>query len=544
MTTANTLRQGSSLTKLILLMAVGASLLILSGCESLTDFEEVNTDPNNPQSATESLQLSALQTEFAYEVWANEPARTTSLWVRQLAQNTDPPNASTYQYSNVDPNNLWQFFLYTGTIKDAQRLKNQALENGNREFAGVAKIYEAWSWAVLTDLFDDAPYEEAFQANQNPTPAYSSQAVIYENVIGLLSSAIGDLDAGNEQAVSLADGDLVYGGSVEQWKKLANTLLAKYHIRLSEAGGDYNFAGGSRVDRAQNALAALEEGLASNADNAVFSFPGDGNAENPWYQFTIQGVWVTSQQMSEFHIKLLKNNEDPRLGIQARQVGAVDGQFAPGTPPSFQRVPFDPSTHFDTEDGTYVGHTNGADEGVADQTVSSIGTLFSSPDSPVFLQTYAELKLIEAEAHLIAGSDSEARSALEEGIRASLSQHGVTSLANVDQSFVDNFVSNRLTAFDDASGEEAKLEVIITEKYVANFLSYEPYNDWRRTGFPSGISRVANAEEPIIPQRLPYPNSELNNNLDNVPGKGTGTSALRTDVGWDAIDGDGIESAN
>lgn len=537
MTLAKMLRRWSALAKSLLLLAVGVSVLTLGGCDSLTDFEEINTDPNNPQSAPENLQLTALQTEFAYEVWANEPARTTSLWVQQLTQNGEPPNNDTYQYSNVDPNNLWEFFLYTGTIKDARNLKLQAEENGNREFAGVAKIYEAWSWAVLTDLFDDAPYQETFQGLDNTTPAYDSQALIYENVIRLLTESIEDLEAGNETALELESGDIVFGGDTEKWTRMAYTLLAKYHIRLSEAGSDYNFVGESRQARAQNALAALENGLASNADNAIFEFPGQGNAENPWFQFTIQGVWVTTHQLSDTYISLLKANEDPRLPVQARQAGAIDGNASPPNSGAddFEEQPFDPATDFDDADPTYAGHVNGSDTGVADETVSSIGEFFSSSDAPVFLQTYAESKLIEAEAHLINGDTPAARSALEEGIRASLAQHQVTSVANIDAAFVDNFVNDRLAAFD-AAGDP--LEVIITEKYIANYLSYEPYNDWRRTGYPT-LTPVPNAEIEIIPQRLPYPNSELNNNGANVPGKGTGTGALRTDVGWDAIEGDG-----
>ena len=47
------------------------------------------------------------------------------------------------------------------------------------------------------------------------------------------------------------------------------------------------------------------------------------------------------------------------------------------------------------------------------------------------------------------------------------------------------------------------LENIIDEKFVADFLSLETYNDWRRTGFPN-LALAANAYVPYIPLRWPY----------------------------------------
>jgi hypothetical protein len=46
------------------------------------------------------------------------------------------------------------------------------------------------------------------------------------------------------------------------------------------------------------------------------------------------------------------------------------------------------------------------------------------------------------------------------------------------------------------------------EKKIADFLSPENYNDWRRTGFPK-LTKVLNAQVSDIPRRLTYPQAEI-----------------------------------
>src|SRR5699024_5260768 len=81
------------------------------------------------------------------------------------------------------------------------------------------------------------------------------------------------------------------------------------------------------------------------------------------------------------------------------------------------------------------------------------------------------------------------------------------------------------------------LEEIITQKYIANFLKFEPYNDWRRTGYPEIEPVTNNPRTPsgTIPVRFPYPDSELQNNAGNVSATGVpgGFPALEVPVWWD-----------
>ena len=80
-------------------------------------------------------------------------------------------------------------------------------------------------------------------------------------------------------------------------------------------------------------------------------------------------------------------------------------------------------------------------------------------------------------------------------------------------------IATYIAANGTLSGTESqRLQQIISEKFVANYgVVLEPWNDWRRTGFPA-IAKVSNAVTTDIPRSLPYPQSEIDANK-NCPGQ-------------------------
>ena len=143
-----------------------------------------------------------------------------------------------------------------------------------------------------------------------------------------------------------------------------------------------------------------------------------------------------------------------------------------------------------------------------------IGTFYTLINSPVIYMSYAESKFIEAEAELMGNNDvAAAEIALSDAITASLSK----IVGNADAAFVAT--QSDLVSLPD---NDARLEQIITQKYVALYShGLESWTDFRRTGYPS-ITPVAggnNAFNPNgeVPRRLPYPQTEIDLNPDNVP---------------------------
>ena len=474
-----------------------ALLVSVGGCDS---FSEINENPNAPEVVPENLQLSALLGTFGYEMIGNDPTRTPVHWVQQLAFSGTPPSEDNYDHDESDVNNLWTFTAYTDVMHNAKILSEQAESNGNFAYAAIAKTILAWSLGIVTDLWGDVPYSEAFNPD-DPTPAYDAQEQVYAAIFDLLNQAAAQYD--QPSPLSPGSDDLLYGGDMDNWKKLTYTVLARFHMHLTHAPGN------SAADRAQQALAALQNGFTSNAEDADFAYFNAPDSENPWYQWVIDGVWDTRNQLSVHYVDLLKARDDPRLSIQARPVGAVDGNgLVPG---------------FTTDDPVYAGHQNGV-SGAGANTISSIGVFYSAPDAPLTWISYAEARFIEAEATLITSSPDAAASLLVEAITASMDKLGVNPADR------DAYLAAR-PALTDANA----LEEIMIEKYIANFLNLETYNDWRRNGFPVLEPVTNQARATRIPLRYPYPSSELANNPDNVNATGIplGLAALELPVWWD-----------
>lgn len=480
-----------------------AALFFLGACEGFLD---VNEDPTAPAEAPENLQLPALLGVFSYEVIGNEPARTTNRWVQQLSWTGFAPSSDNYDFDESDPNNLWNS-TYTVVLNNARELEQLAEENENFSYAGIAKVIQAWAFAILTDLWNEVPYSEAFAPlpEGTSTPAYDSQEFIYSEIFRLLEEALADFEAG-DVAVSPGADDLLYGGDIARWERMTNTLLARYYLRLSNAPGR------DAQEQASLALSALEGGFESNADDADFQYFANDGEENPWYQFAIDGKWDTRDQLSAHYVNLLQDLDDPRLPVHARPVGAVDGS---GEVPGF-----------DPDEPEYAGNVNG-EEGGGATNYSSIGEFYSAPDASLNWVSYAEALFIEAEATLITSGAVAAQPVYEEAIRANMEKLGIA------EGDIDAYIlSLPLLA---AAGDP--LNEVITQKYIANFLSLENYNDWRRTGFPE-LEPAVNPVTPSgqIPVRYPYPNSEYSNNAENVAETGVpiGYSALEIPVWWDS----------
>lgn len=275
---------------------------------------------------------------------------------------------------------------------------------------------------------------------------------------------------------------------MERWAKLARVVQARHHLRLAYAPGE------DAAQRAQAALAALEEGFTSNSDDADFMYTGGAGARNPLWMFqNIAGQLKASEYMVE---EVLRPRDDPRLPILVM--------------PALT----------DIEEGAtvYRGHENGAGE-QPDSSISEVGHDFTDEDAPLNWASYADAKFTEAEARLILGDVAAADEAYRAGIRANMEKLGVA------QGDIDAYLSARAPLASLA----APLEEIIREKYIANYLKIEPWNDWRRTGYPR-LGIVEEAYMASIPVRIRTPAVEADRNGENV--RATGISAGLEGMLW------------
>jgi hypothetical protein len=148
---------------------------------------------------------------------------------------------------------------------------------------------------------------------------------------------------------------------------------------------------------------------------------------------------------------------------------------------------------------------------------------------------YAEIPFIRAEAEfLIANRTVTANviTAYNAGIAASMGMYGITNYATYA-------AANVLSAVPATAYTQ-----IMTQKYIANYLQFEAYNDYRRTNIPNlPINNEVYPGETLdiapqinqVPVRFPYPSSERSYNPGNIPANVPAAylDALKVPVWWD-----------
>jgi hypothetical protein len=473
-------------------MASVALLAVLAGgCESFLD---VNENPNAPENARVDVRLPAVVAGMVHSTYYGDPPLWAVEWTQQTSYNNDTrayDEIHFYEVQDNSPDGWWNFY-FAGMLNETKLMMQETDPETDAAYHGIAKFIHAWTWALTTDLWGPVPFTEALDP-ANPTAPYDDQRVVYEAVDRWFEEAVADMR--NPAATRTPGaGDLLFEGDMARWVKLARVVQARHHLRLSSAPWE------DRQARAQAALDALQEGFTSNADDADFEYPGEDDARNPLWLFQDRGDLFKA---SEFVVELLKGRDDPRLPIMVMPALA------------------------DLEAGqtVYRGHRNGTD-GAPDSTLSRVGELFTAEGATLNVASYSDAKFTEAEARLIVSGAGAADEPYRAGIRASMEKMGVAS-ADIEA---------YLAARPPLSSVADPLEEIITEKYVANYLKIEPWNDWRRTGYPM-IEPVDGRVISGIPVRIRTPAAELSNNSANVLATGvpTGLDGMlwkSADVWW------------
>lgn len=456
------------------LLILFVSITTLMG--SCKKFLDVNTDPNNPVDVQPGLILAPVELNISDNVYAGNAATIVQNFLQAIAPNQVNPGLWNYQLFNNTTDGDWNV-IYTTCLQNL-RLLNEKAEAGNSfNYAGIAKILTAYTLAMSTDLWGDVPYSEGFKGSGNFTPAYDKQEAIYKNIQSLLSTGIGNINQGS--TIKPQGDDYFYGGDMDKWKKLAYTLKARYFMHLSKAPG-YTAA-----VQADSVLAALANGMTANADEFKFEYQGEAGTENIW---NLAFSPVSTYVLNSTFIETLKTRSDPRLSKMAKP--------AAGT-------------------GLYTGRTIGTPTGSLDS-YSYPGDYYAGADASHHLVNYAEALFLKAEATFIKSGFAAASPFYIAGIQSHMTVLGIDPLSVPATTYI---ASRAITAGN-------AVQRIIEEKNTANFLNFENYNDWRRTGFPS-LTPVSGALS-AIPRRMLYPQSEL---LTNP--RPEQTAAATDKVWWD-----------
>ena len=341
-----------------------ALALVLVGFSSCTKdwLEDYTEDPSRPISVSPQVLLPSAQISYAMAQGDAIP-RLTSIFLQQMT-GTDRQSLAHNRYAQIgesDFDAVWGANGYAGGMMDLKIIIDQT-SDGSPHYSGAAKIMMALYLGLFTDTWGDIPFTEALQGSGNLNPNYESQEAIYNHILRLLDEGMAGVNAASSN-ITLGSEDLIYGGDMVKWARLASSLKARYLNHLSKKAARYN---------PTDILNALGDGFVNNEDQASIVFSGAPNT-NPWYQFNSQREGYITQ-FGFLYDEIMVPNNDPRVSFYRSQDSI--------------NMPF-----------------------------------YGSQTSPLFIMSYAEHKFIEAE--VLARQGGGAASALEDAIRANMNTIGV-----------------------------------------------------------------------------------------------------------------------
>lgn len=486
---------------------IGAAIAALSlgGC---------NLDINQDPYAVTNLDIPQLLTCTEYEVGATFTEgyylnANFSSYVHHTVSREVDNYSLIASYSTLG--NTWSQ-AYRYAIKNCDALIEHGDADGNTIYASIGRILRAHVYMNLVDLFGDIPYSEANVAGIE-TPKCDPGADIYNDLLASINKAITDLkntEAPNK--VKPGADDLFYKGDDAKWLKVANTLKLKLLVNSRLAKGEIT---GWATELA-NVIA--DNNFIGDGEDLQFphsSAQTPSDERNPGYVDEYQGgqksVWISpwfyecmSGKSYNWTDNPFKNIIDPRIPYYFYNQASA-GQDA-----------LNPT---DYRDGAFISITFGSNSGYTSNTQESVMTVVGiypvgglyddgsakaikatdgngiCPDK--MLQAYS-VPFMKAELTLAGEITGDAKALLQEGIEASLTHVQAVSKASdstcpaIAAASVTTFVNAVLAKYD-AATTERKMEIVMTQKWIANFYNpVEAYSDIRRTGYPVLFTGDAN----------------------------------------------------
>jgi hypothetical protein len=382
--------------------------LVLSG--GCTEFLDVNTNPNGPQSVSANLYLPPMLywTATSPQFDGRFVGHYTQQWI-STSTAFDPAQSwgkMGYQPGSDNGAQQWRD-VYWSLGQNLIDMNAKAQAEQRWDLLGVGLILKAWGWQVLTDLHGEIIIQQAFDPTRTKFD-YDTQEYAYQEVKRLLDSAIVLLkrtDGAVNQAY-LAVGDKIYNGNRTQWLKLAYGLRALHLNHYSNKPSLYNRAA---------VIADVDSSFTSNADDALVGYPGTST------DFLDYNFWgrtrnnITLYRQTQFVVNLMNGTQfggavDPRMS----RMLAIDSANTTYTGIDINAVttaaPFGALMPIQ-QPRNFFGYVGGGGLGLPAR------YLFGDRSRIPFM-TYAQLQFIKAEAALRDGQPAVARTAYLNGISA------------------------------------------------------------------------------------------------------------------------------
>lgn len=483
--------------KKIILLLIGFGILI--SCESNLD---INRDPDllTPDDLTFAVELPASITAVAGVQGANW-ALIGGIWSQMWSQS---PGSS--QYRVVDSYTLgttdaiaesgWRN-TYDGLL-DIRNIKRKALAAENWNYYLISTVLETYISHMLTDWYGDIPYSEA----NDPAifqPKFDTGETVYDSMIADLDDALG-----RNLGASIGDApggdDLIFGGTMSNWVKFANTLKLKIFLRQTEARPSIAQAGITAMINANTAFL--------DTDASLTGFTDAPNVSNPLFESDKRQLnTALNLRASTTMFSYLNENIDDRKAL------------------------------FYTDDP--VTPLNSVDQGDFNNPAgpNTFAVSILSPLAPVYFISHEESLFMQAEAMERYNSGTGAKAMYDAAVLENFRKWQEVNVRDNNPALpaLDGtpYVANG-GAYEYPNGTfDQNLTAIITQKWIASYPGNgaEAFFEWHRTGIPA-TSTVPQTDAGYVagqfvvsvtgvlgngfPQRLLYPAGETSTN-SNAP---------------------------
>ncbi len=395
-----------------------------------------------------------------------------------------------YDFSTRNIPQSWWGGAYRDILndfKESARIINedktlQAGEKANQ--LAIIDIMQVYVFSNLVTTFGDIPYTQALDAG-NVNPVYDDAKTVYTDLLSRLASSISKLDAGSK-GFSVAE-DIVYKGSIANWKKFANTLRVKLGMIIAD----------SDPGTAKTNVEAADAGaFGSSADDANFAYLSSTPNTNPLYADIVlggRGDYLAAKDLMDQLIAL----DDPRKPLYFGK----------------------------NNDGNYVGGIVGAVNTLA--ATSKPSSKVSEASAPGIILDYVELEFYRAEAKErgfnVSGT---AADHYKNAIKSSIISWGGTDAD------ATTYLAKSSVDYATAAGDwKTKIGL---QKWIA--LYNRPMDGWlelRRLDKP--VLSLPVGARSGFPNRYQYPNNEQQLNGKNYTAAASkiGGDEVETKLFWD-----------
>ncbi len=471
--------------KNILKTFVAGTIVSLGLMSCSDDFESLNIDPKHPTTLpSKNLLASGLykSAKVMYDPSVN--SNNYRFFTQQLAEVTYTDETNYDLTTRQQPKNTYNRLYTTGlnSIKLAKEALGKEVNSSsvqNNKWATL-EIQEIFLWETLVDTYGNVPYTDSMKSEEILAPKYDDALTIYKDLIKRIDNVVAKISVSEK---GYTDGDLVFNGDMNKWKKFANSIKLRLGINLADVEPALSK---TTVESAVNSGV-----ISSESESYSLIFDG-GTFSNPVYDsFIASGR--SDFVPSELVINLMNGKDDPRRVVW-----------------------------FTTVEGNYVGGVFG--DGNDFGKTSHYTDVLTNAKAPVKLLSYAEVEFLLAEAaargYSVGGS---AEDLYKKGVTASMKEYGIE----------DAKITSYLEANVYDTGNWKKS--IGEQAYIALFdRGFASWNFTRRLDFPVLVN-PEKSQLTTVPFRMPYSSQEYQLNGSNVEAAATaiGGDKAETKLFWD-----------